>query len=177
MAYCLYGSFALAAAGSGLDFAGFINDARELLNEAFFGETLSFFKVNKGNMSTFEEFFHIVRVAAGVFGIIFNTILELYGANGAEGTFVAENEVNGFVFDETISGVTVLSTNFVAEEGTKANIGNNVEFFAKKIIEHLEALFCVADHEVFARAVLETINGVALATTGGDADEDGHQKQ
>ncbi len=160
-----------------MDFAGFVDDAGELFDEAFFGEALSFFEVDEGDVGAFEEFFHIVRVAAGVFGIVFDAIFEFDSADGAEGTLVAEDEIDGFVVDETVGGVTVLSADFVTEEGTETDVWDDVKFFAKEVVEHLEALFFGANHEMFAGAIFEAIDGVALATASGNADEDRHQKQ
>lgn len=169
--------FFSAAAGGGCELAGFVDDAREFFNDAVFGETLSFGYVNEGDVGTAEEFFHVVGVAAGVFDVVLDAFFELDGADRAQAAFVAENEIDGFVVNETVSGVAVLGADFVAEEGRKADLGYDVKLLAEEIVEHLEALTFGADHEMFARAVFETIHSFFLAATGSNSDEYGHEKE
>lgn len=169
--------FFLAAAGSRLDFAGFVNDAGELFDNTFTGEFLWFFEINERDVGATEEFFHVLRVAAGVIVIGFCAIFEFDGADGAQGTFVAEDEVDGLVLDETVGGVAILEADFVAEERRKVDAGDNVEFFAEEVVEHLKALLLGADHEVLARAVAAAIHGFFVAAAGSNAGEDGDQKQ
>lgn len=128
-------------------------------------------------MSAAEEFFHVFGVATGVFGIVLDAFFELDGADRAKTTFITEDEVDGFVIDETISGVAVLSANFVAEEGREADFGDDVEFLTKEVVEHLEALALGADHKMFAGAIFEAIHGFFLAAAGSDADEYRHEKE
>lgn len=128
-------------------------------------------------MGATEEFFHVFGGAAGFFVIIVDTIFEFDGTDRTQGALVAKYEINGFVFDEFVGGVTILGTDFVAKEGRKADLGDDVEFLTEEVVEHLEALFGGADHEVLAGAVFEAADGFALATTVGDADENRHQKQ
>lgn len=167
----------LAAAGGGFDFAGFVNHAGKFLDDIFFGKALGFFEVNKGDMGTAEEFFHIVRVAAGVFDVVFDTIFEFDGADGTKAFLIAKDKINTFVVNKFISSVTILYANFVTEQRTKADAGDDVKFLPKKIIEHLETLFFGANHQMFARAVFETIHRFALATTGGNAGESRYEKE
>lgn len=126
--------FALAAARGGLDFAGFVDDAGELVDEFFFGEVLSFLDVDEGDVGALEEFFHVAGVAAWLVLIVADTVFELDGADGAKRALIAEDEVDGFVVDEAVGGVAVLGADFVAEEGREANFGDDVEFFAEEVI-------------------------------------------
>ena len=90
---------------------------------------------------------------------------------------VTEDEINGFVVNETVGGVAILGADFVTKKRAKADLGDDVEFFTKEVVEHLETLFFGADHKVFAGAVFETVNGLTLAAAGSNADENGHKKQ
>ena len=128
-------------------------------------------------MGAAEEFFHVVWVAARVFGIVLDAFFELDRADGAKATFVAKNKIDGFVVDETVGGIAVLGADFVAEEGRKADAGDDVEFLSKKVVEHLEALTFGANHEMFAGAIFEAIHSFSLATAGGYSDEYGHEKE
>lgn len=138
---------------------------------------LGLFEINEGDVGTAEELFHVVRVAAGVVGIILDTVFEFDGADRTESAFITEDEIDAFAVDETVSGVTVLDADFVAEEGRKTDFRDDVETLPEEIIEHLEAELGIADHEVLAGAVFETVDGFALAAAGGDADENRYQKQ
>lgn len=126
-----------------------------------------FFDANEREASTAKEFFHILRVAADVV-FRFCTVVELDGADGAQGTFVTEDEVDGFVFNETVSFVAILAADFVAQEGRKTNIWDDVEALAEDIVKELEAVFLAASHELLTRAIMEAIEGVATTTLGGD---------
>lgn len=128
-------------------------------------------------MGAAEEFFHVVRIAARVFGIVLDAFFELDRADGAKTAFVAKDEIDGFVINEAVGGVAVLGADFVAEEGRKADAGDDVEFLSEKIIEHLETLTFGANHEMLAGAVFEAIHSFSLATTGGYSDEYGHEKE
>ncbi len=138
---------------------------------------MGFGDVDEGDVGAAEEFFHIAGVAAGVFGVVLDAIFELDGANGAKGAFIAEDEIDGFVVDKAVGGIAVLGADFVAKEGRKTNFGDDVEFLAKEIVEHLEALLLGANHEMFAGAVFEAVDGLALAATGSNADENRDKKQ
>lgn len=132
---------------------------------------------NEGDVGATEEFLHIFRVAARVFLVVFFLVIDFDGTNRAEGAFVTEDEVDGFVFDKTIGLVAALSTNFVAKQGIEANSRNDVEFLSKKLIQELEALTFGANHEMFARAVAAALHGFTIATTSGDASENGDKKK
>jgi len=106
-----------------------------------------------------------------------NAIFEFNGADGAKGTFVAEDEVNGFVVDEAVGGVAILDADFVTEKGREVNVGDDVKLFAEEVIKHLETLFFGANHKMFAGAIFKVLDGVALTTASGDADEDGDQEE
>lgn len=129
-----------------------------------------FFDADEGETGTAEEFFHILRVAADiVFGL--GAVVEFDGADGAKGAFVAEDEVNGFIFDKTVGFVAVLAADFVAEKGGKTDVGDDVETLAENVVEELEAVFLAADHELFAGAIMEAVNGVAAAALGRNHDK------
>jgi len=167
----------LAATRGGFEFAGFVNDAGELFDDFFFGKTLSAFDIDEGDVGATEEFFHVAGVTAGVVGVAMDVVFEFDGTDRTQGVLVAEYEIDGFVIDETVGGVAVLSADFVAEEGREVDIRDDVEFFAEKMIKHLETLFFGANHEMLAGAILEVVDGLTLAATSGDADEDGDQKE
>lgn len=166
-----------AAAGSGFEEAGFVNDARKVFNNTGASEFLGFGDANKGNVGAFEELFHVFGVAAGVFFVIFFFFVDFDGADGAKGALVAEDEIDGFVLDETVGFVAALGADFVAEERIKADAGDDIKFLAKKFIEKLETLTFGANHEMLAGAIAATLHGFALATTNGDASERGDQKE
>lgn len=119
-------------------------------------------------MGATEEFFHVARIAARLFGIVLDTFLELDGTDGAEGAFVAEDKIDGFVVDEAVSGVAILGADLVAKKSGEADLGNDVEFLAKESIEHLETLTFGTNHQVFAGTILEAVHGLFLAALGGD---------
>lgn len=128
-------------------------------------------------MGAAEEFFHIFGATTGIFVVGIDTVFELDGADGAERTLVAEDEIDGFVFDEAVSFVAVLEADFVTEEGREVDAGDDIEFLAEEIIKHLEALFLSADHKMFAGAVATAIHSLAVATAGGNAGENRDQKE
>lgn len=160
-----------------MNLAGFVDDAGEFFNDVIFSEVLGFGEVDEGDMGTAEEFFHIVRVTAGVFFVILNTIFELDCADGAERLFIAEDEVDAFAVDEAVGSAAILDADFVTEEGTEADFGDDVEFLAEEVVKNLKTLFRIADHEVFAGAIFETVHSFALAAASSDADENRDQKQ
>lgn len=138
---------------------------------------LGFGEVDEGNVGAAEEFFHIVGVAARVFFVILDAIFELDCADGAEGLLIAEDEIDTFAINEAVGGVAILDADFVAEEGTEADFGDDVEFLAEEVVKNLETLFRIADHEVFAGAIFEAVHSFALAAASSDADENRDQKQ
>lgn len=173
----LWGGFALAAAGGGFDFAGLIDDARKFFDNKVFTEALGARNENERNMGAAEEFFHVARIATGVFGIVLDAIFELDGTDRAEGFFVAEDEIDGFVINEAIGGITILEADFVAQEGGEANFGDDIEFLTEKVVKDLETLLGGANHEMLAGAIFEAVDSFALTAAGGDASEHGHQKE
>ncbi len=133
-------------------------------------EFCGFFNADERQAGTAEEFFHVFGVATDVvFGL--GAIIEFDGADGAEGAFVAKDEVDCLIFDKTVGFVAVLAAYFVAQEGGKADIGDDVESLAEDVIEELETVFLTASHELFAGAVMETVNRVATAALGGNHDK------
>lgn len=128
-------------------------------------------------MSAAEEFAHFFGCAARSFGVAFDAVFEFDGTDGAEGAFVTEDEIDGFVLNVFIGGVAVLDANFVTQERGEADVGDDVEFLAKKVVEYLETLLGRADHEMLAGAVFEMVDTFALAATGGNSDKDGYQKE
>lgn len=72
-----------ATARGWFDLTGLIDDTREFFNDVFGGETLGFGKIDERYMSTAEELFHFFGGAAGVFGVVLDTVFELDNANGA----------------------------------------------------------------------------------------------
>ncbi len=98
----------LAAARGGFDFAGLIDDAGEFFDDAFAGEALGFGEIDEGNVGTAEEFFHVLGAAAGLFFLIMDAFFKFDGTDGAEGFFVAEDEIDGFVVDEAEGGIPIL---------------------------------------------------------------------
>ncbi len=127
-------------------------------------------------MGTAEEFFHVFGVAAGLFEVVLDAIFDFDGADGAEGTFVTEDEIYGLMINKAVGGVAVLDTDFVAKEGRKGDVGDDVEFGAKEVVEHLETLFLGADHEVFTGAIFVMADTLALAAAVGDTDKHRDQK-
>lgn len=164
-------------ARGGFEFAGFVNYTGKFFDDVGFGEALGFGEVDEGNVGAAEEFAHFGGCAARGFGVVVNAVFEFDGADGTEGAFITEDEIDGFVFDVFVGGIAVLDADFVAQERGKANIGDDVEFLTKEVIEHLEALLGGADHKVLAGAVFEVVDTFALTAAGGDASKDGHQKE
>lgn len=175
-----FGLFA-ASAGERFHGAGFVNNPREFVDDAAAGEFLRVFDVNKGDAGAFEELFHVFGVGArGFVGFGFGGfggVFEFDGADGTEGAFVTEDEIDGFVFDETISGAAVLEADFVAEEGGKVDAGDDIEALTEEVVQELKTGFFGADHEVFAGAIAAAVHGVAGAATDADAGENRHQKE
>lgn len=169
--YGLDRGFALAATGGGLELAGFVDDARKFFNDALGGEALGLGDVDERDVGATEKFFHVVGVATGVGHVVVDAIFEFDGTDGAESALIAEDEVDGLVVDEAVSGVAVLGADFVAEKRAKADFGDDVEFFAKKVVEHLETLLLWPDHEMFAGAIFEAIDSFTLTTAGSNADK------
>ena len=124
----------LATARGGLEEAGFVNDTRKVVDDALTGEFLGFGDADEGDVGAAEEFFHVLGVAAGVVFVVFFLVVDFDGADGAEGTLVAEDEIDGFVFDEAMSFVTTLGADFVAEEGIKADARDDVEFLSEEFV-------------------------------------------
>ncbi len=88
-------------------------------------------------MGRFEELFEVLRgdvegVTRGFFDRFVGWVGEFDGANGTEGTFITEDEINGFIFDKTLGGLAVLRADFVIEESRDFNLGDDIEFLAKK---------------------------------------------
>lgn len=61
-------------------------------------------------------------------------LVDFDGADWAQGALIAENEVNGAIFDETVGFVAVLAANFVAEKGGNLDVGDDIESLAKNVI-------------------------------------------
>lgn len=121
---------------------------------------------------------HVFGAGAGGFiGLFGFFVFEFDGTDGAEGAFVAEDEIDGFIFDEAIGGAAVLKSDFVAEEGREGDAGDDVEALAEEVVQELETGFFGADHEVLAGAVAAAVDGIAGAAADADAGEDGHQKE
>ena len=129
-----FGSFLATTARGGFDFAGFVDDARELFDNQVIAEALGAGNENEGDVGAAEEFFHVLGVAAGVVFVVFFLVVDFDGADGTERTFVAEDEIDGFVFDEAMGFVTTLGADFVAEEGIKADARDDVEFLAEEFV-------------------------------------------
>lgn len=169
--------FFAAAAGSGFEEAGFVNDARKVLDNTGAGEFLGLGDAHEGDVGAFEKLFHVLGIAAGVFFVIFFFFVDFDGTDGAESALVAEDKIDSFVLDETVGFVATLGADFVAEEGIKADARDDIEFLTKKFIEKLETLTFGANHEMLAGAIAATLHGFALATTNGDTSERGDQKE
>lgn len=91
-------------------------------------------------MSAAEELFHIFRITAG--GMIPDrVVVDFDSANWTDGAFVAEDEIDGFVFNETVSFGTALAADFMAKKGAQGDIGDNIEAFAEDFAEDLETMF------------------------------------
>lgn len=122
-------------------------------------------------MGGFEEFLKVFGAVTGdVFGEVFvfdggdsavikgaMVVAEFDGADRAESTFVAEDEIYGFVLYETIGSMAVLSANFVIEKGRNGNIRDDIKLIAKELDEKLETAALGAFHKALARAVATVI--------------------
>lgn len=172
------GGFLAAAAGEGLHGAGLVDDAGEFVDDAGAGEFGGVFEVDEGDAGAFEEFLHVFGAGARSFiGLFRLFVFELDGTDGAEGAFITEDEIDGFIFDEAIGGAAVLKPNFVTEEGREGDAGDDVEALAEEVVQELEAGFFGANHEVFAGAVAAAVDGIAGAAADADAGKDGYQKE
>lgn len=127
-----------------------------------------FFDTDEGEAGATEEFLHVFRVTTDVvFG--FCAVVEFDCADGADGAFIAKNEVNSLILNKTVSFVAVLVADLVTQEGGKADVGDDIKTSAENIVEELETVFLTADHELFARAIMKAVNsGAALFTRGDD---------
>lgn len=129
-----------------------------------------FFDADEGKVGTTEEFFHVFGVAADVvFGLC--TVVKFDGANGAQGAFVAKHEVDGLVFDKTVGFMAVLAADFVTQECGKADIRDDVKSLTEDVVQELETVFLAADHELFAGAIMVTVDGGAALLTRGNDDK------
>lgn len=133
-------------------------------------------------MGGLEEFFEILwsdveGIARRFFGGSVSWTGKFDGTDGTKGTFITEDEVDGFVLDEAFGSLAVLRANFVVEECGDFDLGDDVELFAKKFDQELEAEFFWPLHKTFSGAIasagFETLTALADADTG----ENGHEKQ
>lgn len=85
-------------------------------------------------MGALEEFFHVFRVAAGVFFVVSFFVVDFDGADGAESALVAKDKVDGFVFDKAISFVAALRANLVAKERIKADARDDIELLTEEVV-------------------------------------------
>ncbi len=85
-------------------------------------------------MGATKKFFHIFGVATGVVLIVLFLVIDFNGTDWTESTFIAKNEVDGFVLDKTVSFVTTLGANFVAKKGIETNARNDIELLTEKLI-------------------------------------------
>lgn len=153
--------------------AGFVDDAREVFDNALAGEFLGFGDADERDVGAAEEFFHVFGVAAGVFAVVALLVVDLDGTDRAESALVTEDEIDGLMLDKAVGLVATLGANFMVKESVEADVGDDVEFLAEKFIQKLEATALGAGHEVFAGAIVAVFHDVALATTNSDAGEDG----
>ncbi len=130
----VFGGLFATTAGKGFHGAGFVDDAREFVDDAGAGEFGGIFDIDEGDAGAFEEFFHIFGAGAGSFVRFGFFVFELDGANGAEGALITKDEVDGFVLDEAVGGAAVLEANFVAEEGRKGDAGDDIETLAEEVV-------------------------------------------
>ncbi len=144
--------------------AGFIDDARKFFDDGFAVDFFGIGDKNEGEVGTAEEFLEIFGVG---WAIIVEVILDFDGANGAKGALVAENKIDGTLIDEAVGEIAILAADFVVEEGGEADARDNVEFFAKNVVEKLETMFFGADHELFFGVKVEAV-GEGLTTASGD---------
>lgn len=150
--------------------AGFVDDTGELFDDGLAIELGGLFDTDEREAGATEEFLHVFGVATDVVFRL-GTIVELNGTDGTEGALVAEDEVNSLVFDKTVGFVAILAADFVAQESREADVGDDVKALTKNLVEELETVFLTASHELFARAIMETVNSLATATTGGYHDK------
>jgi len=161
------------ARGASLFDAGFVDDAGEFFDDGPAVEFGGFVKINEGEVGVAEDFGEglgiVSVVAVGAINSVAirrGTGVELDGADWAEGALVTEDEVDGLVGDEAIGFVAILVADFVAEEGGDGNIGDDVKTVAEDVVEELKTASLMADHELFAGAIVETFECGALAATG-----------
>lgn len=74
------------------------------------------------------------------------------------------------MIDKTVGFIAILRANLVAEEGVEADLGQNIEFFTKNVVEELETGLLNADHEVFFGAIAATVDSFDPVAASGDAD-------
>lgn len=117
----------------GVEDAGFVDDPGELFDNGLAVEFGGFFDADEGEAGAAEEFFHILGVATDVVAG-FGAVVELDGANGTEGAFVAKHEVNSLIFDKTVGFVAVLAADFVAQESGEADVGDDVKPLAENVV-------------------------------------------
>lgn len=147
--------------------AGFVDDARKLVDNGLAVELFGVSDADEGKMSALEKLFHIFWIAArGAVDI--GAIVKFNDADWAQGALVTKDKISGLVFDKTVSFVAVLATDFMAEESIEANAGDDVEFLAKNIVEELETVFFGTYHKMLFGAETETIDGVATTVTSSD---------
>lgn len=133
-------------------------------------------------MGGFEELFEVLgsdvkRAQGSLFGRLVSWIGEFDGADGAKGTLIAEDEIDSFVLDEAFGGLAILRADFVIEKRGDFNLGDNVEFFAKKFDQELEAELLGAFHETLTRAIAGAGFETLAALANADAGENRHEKQ
>lgn len=154
----------------------FVNDARKVFDNGLAIELIGFCNAHEGKVSAAEEFFHVFGVATwGMVGI--GSVIDFNGADGTKCTFVAKDKVDGFIFDVTVSFMTILIADFVAKEGGQADVRNNIEFLAENVVEDLEAMFFGASHKLFLRAITEAIHSIATVALGDENDKDGNYQK
>lgn len=128
-------------------------------------------------MCALEELLHVFWVAAkGMVGLV-ATVVEFDGANRAQSALIAKDEVDGFIFDETVGLVAILATNFVIEQGGEADLGDDIESLPKNVIEELETLALGANHEILLGAIATARHGLGAALAGVDAGQDGDNQK
>lgn len=133
-------------------------------------------------MGGFEELFEVLgsdvkRAQGSLFGRLVSWIGEFDGANRTKGAFVTEDEINGFILDETFGSLAILRTNFVVEKRGNFNLRNDVKFFAKKFDQELEAELFRALHETFTRAIASASFEALAALADADTGKNRHKKQ
>ena len=97
--------------------ASFVDNAGEFVYDVLAGEILGFGKVDEGDVSALEEALDVLGVVArsfdGGFGGFEVFLINLDGTNGAQSAFIAEDEVDDFVFNELIGGMAILSADLM----------------------------------------------------------------